>query len=224
MLLILKTGKIILIFVIVALIILYLPIINSPISKPKIGTFPFTFSLALNPPNHFRQSLNNCGSYSVAGVLNVFDDKLVEPEDIASSISFRIKDRLTFPLGLEWMLKDKNMEIENLNVIGLDDQNKIDFLKSQLSSGKAGILLVKVPNSDWYYLHYITVLGYSETEFYIYDSLAPRSPNDSKYTIDLNGSNPGNKSLPTSDLIKTWNEGNILNYPKNYNLFVKPNK
>jgi hypothetical protein len=218
-----KIIKVIVICVIGLVLILYFPVITSLLFKTKIGSFPSTFSLTLNPLNHFRQSLNNCGSYSVAGVLNVFDDKLVEPEDIASSISFKIKDRLTFPLGLEWMLKDKNMEIENHNVIGLDNQNKIDFLKSQLSSGKAGILLVKLPNSDWYYLHYITILGYSETEFYIYDSLAPRSPNDSKYTKDLNGDNPGNKSIEALELIKIWDAGNILNYPKNYNLFVKPN-
>jgi hypothetical protein len=203
--------------------ILYSPFLLSSIQKPTLKSFPDSFSLTLNPLNHFRQSLNNCGSYSVAGVLNVFDDKLVDPEKIADNIYFKIKDRLTFPLGLEWMLKDKKMDIETNNVIEMGYKDKVNYLKSQLSSGKAGILLVKVPNSDWYYLHYITVLGYNETEFYIYDSLAPRNSNDSKYTIDLNGDNPGNKSIEALELIKIWDAGNILNYPKNYNLFVKPN-
>jgi hypothetical protein len=216
----LKT-KLFLVFIILILVLLYFPIVISPFQKPNITTFPNTYSLSFNPLNHFRQSLNNCGSYSVAGVLNVFSDNLVEPEKIANSIGFKIQDRLTFPIGIENYLKDRNMQIETPNAISLNESEKINFLKSQLSSGKAGILLVKIPQSDWYYLHYITILGYDESNFYVYDSLAPRD-GDSKYTIDQNGLKPGNKSIPSKELIQIWDAGNILNYPKNYNLFTKP--
>jgi hypothetical protein len=191
--------------------------------KPSTLNFPKTYSLNLNPLNHFRQSLNNCGSYSVSGVLNVFDDKLVDPEKIAASIGFKLQDRFTLPIGLENYLKDQNMKVEISNAVALNENEKVGYLKSQLSKGKAGILLVKIPYSPWYYLHYITVLGYDETDFFVYDSLAPRD-GDSKYTVDLNGDKPGNKSILNSKLIEIWDAGNILNYPKNYNLFVKPNK
>jgi hypothetical protein len=141
---------------------------------------------------------------------------------IADSIGLKLKDRFTLPIGLENYLKDQNMDVENNNAIGLNETQKIEYLKYQLSTGKAGILLVKIPEVSWYYLHYIAILGYDNSDFFVYDSLAPRD-GTSKYTIDLNGSNPGNKSIPTEELIQIWNEGNILNYPKNYNIFVKPN-
>jgi Peptidase_C39 like family len=203
-------------------VFIYSPILLSPFQKPIIKPYPNSNPLTLNPLNHFRQSLNNCGSYAVAGVLNVFDDKLVDPEEIANSISYKFKDRFTLPIGLESYLKNKGMNVENNNTIGLSELQKIDYLKYQLSSGKAGILLVKIPDSPWYYLHYITILGYDESSFYVYDSLAPRD-SDSKFTIDTNGPQPGNKSIPAKELIQIWDAGNILNYPKNYNLFVKPN-
>jgi hypothetical protein len=104
--------------------------------------------------------------------------------------------------------------------IGLDNNAKINFLKSNLSQGKVAILIVKTSKSDWYYLHYITLLGYDSDSFHIYDSLAPRA-GDSNLTIDLNGEIAGNKSIPKNELIKIWNEGNVLNYPKNYNLWVE---
>jgi hypothetical protein len=214
-------SKIFLVLVILILGLIYFPIVISPFQKPIIKPFLNSNPLTLNPLNHFRQSLNNCGSYSVAGVLNMFNKQLTDPEEVASQISFKIKDRLTFPTGLENYLKGKNMNAEVNNAIGLNEMQKIEYLKSQLSQGKAGILLVKIPKSDWYYLHYITILGYDEDNFFVYDSLAPRD-GDSKYTVDLNSSQPGNKSIPAKELIKMWDDGNIFNYPKNYNLFVKP--
>jgi hypothetical protein len=216
----LKT-KLFLVFITLILVLIYFPIIISPFQKPIIKPFLNSNPLTLNPLNHFRQSLNNCGSYSVAGVLNVFDKQLIDPEEVASQISFKIKDRLTFPIGLENYLKKQNMKVETNNAIGLNEIQKIEYLKYQLSQGKAGILLVKIPKSDWYYLHYITILGYDENNFFVYDSLVARD-GDSKFTVDQNGSQPGNKSIPAKELIKMWDDGNILNYPKNYNLFVKP--
>ncbi len=214
-------SKLFVIIIALILCLICFPVIVSPFQKPKIITFPNTYSLAFDPLNHFRQTLNNCGSYSVAGVLNVFDKNLVDPEAIASSISFKIQDRLTFPIGLENYLKNKNIYVETPNVISLSENEKIDYLKSELSSGKAGIILVKIPQSDWYYLHYITVLGYDENHFFVYDSLVPRDGN-SQYTIDLNGKITGNKSIEAKELIKMWDAGNILNYSKNYNLFAEP--
>jgi hypothetical protein len=214
-------SKIFLVLVVLILALIYFPIVISPFQNPIIKPFLNSNQLTLNPLNHFRQSLNNCGSYSVAGVLNVFDKQLIDPEEVASQISFKIKDRLTFPIGLENYLKDQNMKVETNNAIGLNEIQKIEYLKYQLSQGKAGILLVKIPKSDWYYLHYITILGYDENNFFVYDSLVARD-GDSKFTVDLNGSQPGNKSISAKELIKMWDDGNIFNYPKNYNLFVKP--
>jgi hypothetical protein len=154
---------------------------------------------------------------------NVFDKNLVDPEDIVAKIGYRVPDRLTFPIGLEGYLESSNMVVESYNAIGLDNNAKISFLKSNISQGKVAILIVKTPKSDWYYLHYITVLGYDSDSFHIYDSLVPRA-GDSDLTIDLNGEITGNKSIPKNELIKIWNEGNVLNYPKNYNLFAKPKK
>jgi hypothetical protein len=161
----------------------------------------------------------------VAGVLNTFNSNMNDPELVASTISYKLKDRFTLPIGLEDSLKNIKMEswsVENQNVIALDDESKINFLKYNLSQSKAGIILIRLPNSPWYYLHYITVLGYYQNNFYVYDSLVTKDSNNPKLTIDLNGKAPGNKSIPIHQLITIWNEGNILNYPKNYNLFVKP--
>jgi hypothetical protein len=208
--------------VLIPLLILCFPILISPFFKPKISSFPINFSHKFLSQNHFYQSLNNCGSYSVAGALNVFNKDQVNPEKIAKEISFKVPNRFTLPIGLEDYLKSGKMQVQTSNVIALNDKEKIDYLKSELSQGKVGIILIRLKGSPWYYLHYITLLGYNESEFLVYDSLAPKNPKYPRFTVDLNDEQIGNKSIKYSELIQMLNQGNIFNYPKNYHIFTKP--
>jgi hypothetical protein len=204
------------------LLFMYFPFVSGFIFKPKITEFPTNYKHTLNPKFNFRQSLNNCASFATAAAFNVFEDNKKDPQKIADEIGFRLKDRFTLPLGIENYFRDNNYNVEQNNLINQNEIEKINYLKSNLSQNKVGIIIIKLPNTSWYYLHYITILGYDNEDFYIYDSLATKDKNNPQFTLDLNGDLPGNKSMKSDELIKMWDDGNILNYPKNYNIFVSP--
>jgi uncharacterized protein YvpB len=80
----------------------------------------------------------------------------------------------------------------------LTDSKKLQVLKQELSSGNLIILSVKADGP-----HYITLLGYDEDEFYVYDSFYNRDPSK-QFTDDDNGILPGNRSISNTVLLERW--------------------
>jgi hypothetical protein len=80
------------------------------------------------------------------------------------------------------------------------DSEKLQALKQELSSGNLIILSVKANGP-----HYITLLGYNENEFYVYDSFYNRDPSK-EFTDDDNGVLPGNRSISNDTLLERWSQ------------------
>jgi hypothetical protein len=210
-------------FILIILIFAYYPFVVSAFAKPTVGNYPVSYSLVLDSDRHYFQTLNNCGSYAVSGIINTLvsnniknqNDKgvkeFINPESVVKNMTFRFPDRFTLPLGIETHLKKQGLQIEQNNILALNNQEKVDYLKYHLSQGKPILIIIKDLQSPWYYLHYISVIGYDEQNFFIYDSLIKG---------DNNGDKTGNISIPKDKLIDMWNSGNILQYPKNYHLIV----
>lgn len=100
------------------------------------------------------------------------------------------------------------MLIEIPNLKNLSDENKIDFLREQLSQKKPTIILGGREN----YQHYITIFGFdrSKNEFYIYDSLFDKGDKD--LTKDSNGDLPGNRTYSSDELLNFWRRGGMYGF------------
>ena len=57
-------------------------------------------SLPLDADLLYRQTLNNCGPYSVMAVINILKNEEISPELLASEMQWRIYKNLTFPRGV----------------------------------------------------------------------------------------------------------------------------
>lgn len=68
------------------------------------------------------------------------------------------------------------------------------------------------------YQHYLTLLGYSDKSFYVYDSFYQRNKNDYQFTKDDNGDLPGNRNIENENLIIMWDKGGMFGLYKNYGL------
>jgi len=72
------------------------------------------------------------------------------------------------------------------------DNQKKQWIKHEIEKNKPVIIIVGNKN----YLHYITVIGYDENTFSVYDSGIPK---------DNNGNNPGTIDISTNELIDKMN-------------------
>ena len=170
--------------------------------------------------NHYRQSLNNCGPYSITTAINLLTDSNLNPQDTVKSISWRLPNYFTHPWGLEEEARKNGLESAGVNASQLSDKEKIEFLKKQIAEERVVILYVKQPKSGEYYRHFITLLGFSQDKFFIYDSLVPRDEGSPELTIDENGGELGNRSYSYDELLKIWNEGVLFGNFNNYALVV----
>ena len=73
-------------------------IIIKPIPHETSRTLP------LNADLLYRQTLNNCGPYSVMAVINILKSEKISPELLASEMTWRIYKNLTFPRGVVKLL------------------------------------------------------------------------------------------------------------------------
>lgn len=160
------------------------------------------------PAWNYRQSINACGPYSAAAVIRLAKGQNVSSEAIAEATSWRIRG-YTLPFGVASVLRDAGLEVSQYRV-RLTDAEKVAWLKARLSQGSPVILLVRKDGL----LHYVTLVGYNETSFEVYDSLLPRAENG--LTTDENGEAPGNSTWSNEDSLIRWNAGELFGLYQNY--------
>ena len=147
------------------------------------------------------QTYNDCGPYSCAIVVHVLTQLDVNVDDFIKSMEGRLPNKMTLPWSLEKLLLHYGIETETPFLILLSKKERIKYLKVQLSLGKP-VIVLGLKNGMG---HYITLLGFSDDEFYVYDSWHTRNPLKSGlYTHDDNGILPGNITLSEEKLIDFW--------------------
>ena len=160
----------------------------------------------------FFQSLGNCAPYSVMGVINILRGEKVNPEALARETGWRMKGNLTFPQGLINLLRRYYVNISEYSLRSYTENEKIIWLKNKVDNGHPVILLVKVEAMQ----HYLTVIGYDEKGFMIYDSAQKRHDEYPGRTIVDKEDYAGNRYYTNSELMEIWNKGGFAVFFRNW--------
>ncbi len=208
-----KQTKLLIIYgVILLLAAIYFLASNKPpkIDQSKIST---SHLIDYSYEYNYRQTFNDCGPFNVAAVVRTLKKEEVSSADFAENMKWRLPNKYTLPWGLEKQLEENDISIEAPNVKPFSNEEKLAFLQERLSQGRPIIILGERKN----YEHYITIFGFDnvKNEFYVYDSLFDKGEED--FTIDTNGSLPGNRTFSSEELITFWQGGGMYGF---YNWYV----
>lgn len=168
--------------------------------------------LLMNTDMFYRQTINNCGPYSVMAVTNILKNEINDPEKLSKEMTWRIYKNLTFPQGVVNLLHKYKVRTKEFNLNGKSDNKKIDWLKTNIDNGKPVVLLIKIHHV----LHYVTVLGYDEKGFMLYDSMQEKNPENQRKTIIDENAIAGNRYYTNMELINLWNDGGYKIFFKNW--------
>lgn len=162
------------------------------------------FILPIRPDRYLFNGPSNCGMYVVKGILSAYQlDIYPDPRNYHPKNFLAKKFGWTFVGGLIETLEKFGVKSKKRFARGINDERKIESLKSHLRIGGPVILNVGScykTKDRWkakIIPHWITVWGYNEVDFFVYDSSVP-----------LNKQNPyvpiGNRRIDHHDLIKYW--------------------
>ena len=177
-------------------------------------------ALHMNPSLFLSQTYNNCGPYSAMAAINIVNGEVTEAEQLAKETKYRIIDNLTLPQGVVKLLKDHNVKVEQYILKNLTDDEKILFLKNQIDTGHPVILLIRIDG----YLHYVTVLGYNERGFMLYESLMPPKEEGKRITTRDYNATEGNCYSLNTRIISLWNNGGVGPFFNNYAIVCSKNE
>ena len=169
-------------------------------------------SLDMDEKLFYRQTLNNCGPYSVMAVLNILKKESLDPEQLALEMNWRIYKNLTLPQGVVALLHKYKVSTKEAILKNRSDEEKIVWLENRIEEGKPVILLIKIHHV----LHYVTVLGYDEKGFMLYDSMQEKSEENKRMTIVDEECIAGNRYYSREELINLWNAGGYRIFFRNW--------
>ena len=175
-------------------------------------TYPNSFVLNLDDNLFYRQTLNNCGPYSVMAVINVLKSEVISPELLAKEMRWRMHKNLTFPIGLIELLHRYGIRTTEYILNGKTSDTKIHWIKETIAKGSPIIMLIKINHVQ----HYVTVLGYDEHGFMLYDSLQKKNIENGRKTFIDEGCLVGNRYYSHEELIDLWNNGGYKIFFKNW--------
>jgi hypothetical protein len=168
--------------------------------------------LIISDEIYFRQTFNNCGPYSAMGVINIVKNEIHDPEILAKETRWRIIKSLTFPQGVIDLLHKYKIKTKEYSLKLYSDNDKIYWLKNKIDNGNPIILLVKVKNIQ----HYLTVIGYDEKGFMLYDSLQEKQEENPRKTVTDRKEYAGNRYYANDELVELWNKGGYKIFFKNW--------
>src|SRR3989344_421482 len=208
-----STGALILLILLLQGGIFFLGIFRTEpiLSKNEI---PRQTALPVPAESNFRQGPNQCGPYAAAIFLRSLEEEIT-PEDMVIELPWKLPRGYTHPQALESLIEKQGFETTAYNAGALTNEEKIQFLRQTLAKGSPVILLTYM----YGYQHYITLLGYDEESFAIYDPVFTRGAEG--MTIDENGSLSGNRSIRKEELISHWSQGGIAGFYRWYALATK---
>lgn len=177
--------------------------------KMSASDIPSQFFLRVAANSNFRQGPNQCGPYAAAMFINTFKPTTdVQSERFVEELPWKLPGGYTHPRALESLIRKQGLHVQAFNAGALADEEKISFLRQQISSGLPVILLTYMYD----YQHYITLLGYdaAQGEFSVYDPVFTRG--ETGMTADENGERPGNRNIADGQLLSDWSKGGIAGF------------
>ena len=190
-----KTVLIILAVLMLALIITFV-FLSTKLTLPSFSdrneTVLTDVTLKWSSSLNKRQSHNSCAAYSTMAFLYVASDSIFDPERINSEMTGRLTNKTTYPWGITSYLKSQGIKSKIYWFGLLNDATRIKWIKQMVYRNAPVILEV----GSRKYLHYVTILGYSKSDFYIYDSSFPY--------FDYNRNLPGNKTETIDNILIWW--------------------
>ncbi len=165
-------------------------------------------TLNMSDSIYYRQTYNNCSAYSSMAALNITRGEVADPEILASQMKFRIMKNLTLPYGVTHILKEHGVKVREYVLYAYKDERKAAFLRDKIMHGYPVILLVDSHGVQ----HYVTVVGYDEEGFMLYDSMQEASSeaaSESSLRITVRDSRciKGNRYMSDDELMSVWNLG-----------------
>jgi hypothetical protein len=168
--------------------------------------------LKMSDEIYYRQTLNNCAPYAVMGVINVLTGETKDPEILAKETKWRIIKNLTFPQGIIELLHKYKIKTKEYSLKLYSNNKKIVWLKNRIDNETPIILLVKVKNTQ----HYFIIIGYDENGFMLYDSLQEKQIENPRKTIVDKEEYMGNRYYTNDELIELWNNGGYKIFFRNW--------
>ena len=83
--------------------------------KKRNNSLPNSYYLKMNKNLFYRQTLNNCGPYSVMAVINILRNEEKDPEILSKQMKWRIYKNLTFPQGVVNQLHENGIKTKEYN-------------------------------------------------------------------------------------------------------------
>ncbi|MBN2653461.1 MAG: hypothetical protein JXR63_13865 [Spirochaetales bacterium] len=156
-------------------------------------TKPVQWDNSLN----LRQGYNQCSAFSASAFIYSTSGEFHEPRTVYETFS-KMDNGMVTPFEIVKYLRKSgySVKLRYLGLMGEDRQKR--YLIDSAKSNNPYIALVL----DHGVLHYITVLGFSDGFFHVYDSM--QSPSTAGFTIDENGFSPGNKDFSLDEFYEIW--------------------
>ncbi len=180
--------------------------------KKRNNSLPNSYYLKMNKNLFYRQTLNNCGPYSVMAVINILSNEEKDPEILSKQMKWRTYKNLTFPQGVINQLHENEIKTKEYVLKGKSEQDKINWIKETISQKKPIICLIKIHHV----LHYVTILGYDENGFMLYDSIQEKDSENQRKTIIDNNCIEGNRYYTYDEFLQLWNDGGYKLFFKNW--------
>lgn len=185
-----------------ALIINYIIKSQQFLYTPVLSTYPknFTVPSIRSSQDNLMQWKDMCGIYAYNAVAKIIWSEIIDLSVRFTQLSTSTLWNGILPFTLEDFIHKQWLVVRVPKFQSFSKAERLQILKQELSSGNIIILSVK---ADW--PHYITLLGYNEDEFYVYDSFYNRDPSK-QFTDDDNGAYPGNRSISNDTLLERWSQ------------------
>ena len=179
----------------------------------KAGTnFTESHYLKMDRNLFYRQTVNNCGPYSVMAVINILSRKEKDPELLAEQTGWRIYKNLTFPQGVVNLLHQNGIKTREYVLKIKSDSEKINWIKETVCKNKPVICLIKINHV----LHYVTILGYDQNGFMLYDSMQEKDGENPQKTVIDENCVEGNRYYAYDEFMKLWNDGGYKLFFRNW--------
>lgn len=169
-------------------------------------------ALMMDKDMFYHQSKNNCGPYSVMAIINIVRRDKVDPEHLVKERRWEILDTLTFPQGVVALLKANGIRTNENVLRNRTDKEKLAWIKANISNGNPVILLIDNGTLQ----HYVTVAGYTDKGFMLYDSLQTLRDDNSGKTIVDKECITGNRFWTEEELLSMWNNGGFWLFFRNW--------
>jgi hypothetical protein len=164
---------------------LHFPVINSNELIQEKALLPW------DNDRNFVQTGNTCGGHALMAFLYSYRGEKRNPYYLYEKINEKDQIGYIYFWGITRYMHKNGLKGKSYYMNLYSRAAKEAWIKGKIANKLPVMLIIQNGKA----LHYITLLGYSESEFFIYDSLQKRDQNEEM---------PGNMTIRISDVLNKW--------------------